>query len=130
MVKESEKGFVWTSLRISFLTTICLGILSVILGLTYETMGELLFSLLWAISAIFTFVVSIIHLTKYKKKGFAIVTLVLSSVWVLVILISFIIFLSSPYYSSEILINDINKNILILFKNFMSFVSMIKKNNK
>ena len=38
-------------------------------------------------AGIFTFVLSIVHLTKYKKKAFAIVALVISSIIVLLFLI-------------------------------------------
>ena len=76
---EEQKGFVWYSLRISFLIMILFFIISLSLPLFLTSLVNLLF----IISLLFTFVVSIIHLFKQKKKAFAIVALVISVLFIL-----------------------------------------------
>ena len=73
------KGFVWYSLRISFLLMFLFFIISLSLPLFLTSLVNLLF----IISLLFTFVVSIIHLFKQKKKAFAIVALVISVLFIL-----------------------------------------------
>lgn len=86
-IKEiKKKSFVWYSLRISFWIMIGFWILSIIfeeLSLIYAL------SIIWIGIVIFNFVVSIIHLVKYKNKAFAILSLVLSSVMILLFIIGF-----------------------------------------
>ncbi len=90
--REDGKGFVWKSLRISFWVMVILFVIPFIIGL----MGISTLSLpLWVqysvsipsyLSIFFTFIISIIHLIKYKKKSFAIVALVISSLMILLII--------------------------------------------
>jgi len=111
MAKKKDNKFVWCSLRIAFWVTIGLSVILSILGLSYETAGEIFILILWITSAIFTFVVSIIHLTRFKKKAFAIVALVFSSLWILSIFIGFLIGFFNPIYGSEIIFEE-NNNFL------------------
>ncbi|MEK6823693.1 MAG: hypothetical protein AABY06_01540 [Nanoarchaeota archaeon] len=77
--KSEQKGFVWYSLRISFL----LMFLFFIISLSLPLFLTLLINLLFIISLLFTFVVSIIHLFKFKRKVFPIVALVISVLFIL-----------------------------------------------
>ncbi len=95
--KGEKKAFVWLSLRISFWIMIGLYLISLIailinpdLYLSYLTLWVVL-GIIQTISIFFTFVVSIIHLGKYKKKAFAIVALVLSSILLLLFLFGILI---------------------------------------
>jgi len=88
--KEQSKGVVWYGLRISFWTMVLLWLGFAIISPTAEEYwqgGTILFTLIWCGSGIFCFVTSIIHLTKYKKKAFAITSLVLSSYFILTFII-------------------------------------------
>ncbi len=79
MKKSAEKeikGFVWHSLRISFYLMIALFLLSFVINFW-------ILNLLFLILLVFNIVVSIIHLVKYKKKAFAIVALIISSLTLL-----------------------------------------------
>ncbi|MBU2504081.1 MAG: hypothetical protein KJ879_03475 [Nanoarchaeota archaeon] len=86
---DSGKKFVWMSLRISFWIMIFFWILSVLLDLSFQNTGEIIFVIFWMGSIIFTFVSSILHLTKHKKKSFAVVALVFSSLLLLLFLFGF-----------------------------------------
>ena len=98
-----KRAFVWLGLRIGLGVMIGLYIIGLILSsrlisssLILQAPNSvlvllLIFGVIQAISIFFTFVVSIIHLTKYKKKSFAVVALVLSSILLLLFLISFLI---------------------------------------
>jgi len=83
--RKEKKGFVWCSLRISFWIMIATWI---IISINDNPLISVI-DILWIASMVFTFVVSIIHLTKYKKKAFAIVSLILSSIAMLLFLIGF-----------------------------------------
>jgi len=72
----SVKGFTWYSLKISFWIMIFFWIFTYVIPAN-EGRG-LFFGLLFIASVIFTFIVSIIHLTKHKEKVFAIISLVIS----------------------------------------------------
>ena len=94
MGKEEKKKFVWKSLRISFWIMVGLGVLFMILpyiisSSSFNRVWSFL-SIIWVISVLFTFVISIIHLTKYKEKGLAVTSLVISSLFVLIFLILFL----------------------------------------
>ncbi len=82
-IKEKiKKSFVWYSLRAGFWVMIgCWALNIILLGfiLGEETTGYFIFWLFWIASTIFTFILSIIHLTKYKQKALAIISLVFSS---------------------------------------------------
>ncbi len=93
--KKSEKSFIWRGLRISFWVMVGLWVVSIILGIAKSSLSTsavgIILGIIFFISIIFTFVVSIIHLIKYKQKGFAITALVISSVSILFELLSMII---------------------------------------
>lgn len=89
-IKKHNKDFVWIGLRVSFWIMVGIWILSVILDLPYDGILGGLIGILWVTVSIFTFVVSIIHLVKYKQKAFAIVSLIISSILNLLFLIGFI----------------------------------------
>ena len=84
---DPENDFIWKSLRISFIV--------LIVSLVLIGWGELddvvntFVGLICLISLQFTFIVSIIHLTKYKEKSFAITALVISAF----ILFTFLLFM-------------------------------------
>ena len=91
MVEKKGKEFVWLGLRISFWVMVGLRLITTIYGYanpngTYTSSFWMVISIIWIISVIFTFVVSIIHLTKYKEKALAIVALVISSLFVLLVI--------------------------------------------
>jgi hypothetical protein len=90
-----KRTFVWKSLRISFWTMIGSWVLSTILGLVSPSFAlgtvGILIGIISTISVFFTFVVSIIHLTKFKQKRLAIFALVISSILLLLILFTFLI---------------------------------------
>jgi len=97
--KESanKKTFIWLGLRISFWLMLALWIISAVYSAINATNGTssystfwLIVSIVWIISIVFTFVVSIIHLTKYKQKALAITALVISSILILLSVIGFL----------------------------------------
>lgn len=84
--EEIKKGFVWYGFRIGFWVTIGCWILDIffldLLNFTdflIETKGFFIFSQFWFFSTFFNFVLSILHLVKYKQKALAILSLVISS---------------------------------------------------
>jgi|WetSurMetagenome_2_1015567.scaffolds.fasta_scaffold666883_2 hypothetical protein len=90
---KAKKNFVWYALRIGFYTMIISAIIYFLVKPATIVLGEshlspfafyLLVSYLFIASAFFTFVISIIHLKKYKEKALAIVSLVLSAIIVLI----------------------------------------------
>ena len=87
--KKINKQFIWTSLRSSFWFMITMWILFTIFPNSNEAIS--LSDILWIISIFFTFVVSIIHLTKYKEKTLAIVALILSSFNIFGFLVGFLV---------------------------------------
>ena len=82
-MEEDKK--VWIMLRISFWAMVGFTILIYIFPiLWYSTPIYLTYYVLFIIgSIIFTFVTSLIHLRRYKQKGFAITALVISSLYLL-----------------------------------------------
>lgn len=74
--EEEIKGFVWYSLRIAFYSMVALFSLSFVINFW-------ILNLLFLVLLLFIIVVSIIHLVKYKKKSFAIVALIISSLMLL-----------------------------------------------
>lgn len=84
-----KKGYVWYSMRNTFIGT---WIFNFLFYFTIDL--DLLFWLIFIALTycIFnTFVTSIIHLTRYKQKAFAITALVFSSIWVLLYLVGFVV---------------------------------------
>lgn len=86
MSKNSAKGFIWYSLRIGFSLTVLANFLLVLVDEKYLNTSISIISGLWYISTIFTFIISIIHLIKYKEKIFAVISLVLSSILIILVL--------------------------------------------
>lgn len=86
-----EKGFIWCGVRISFFLITGLWIFFSISydSIRKESPGMLmtLLSVIWITSTIFNFTTAIIHLTKFHKKNFAIVSLVISSLLLVLFLI-------------------------------------------
>lgn len=81
---KDKSNFVWYSLRVSFWVMIGLWFISLVISKTYDSYPILGFIFICLV--IFTFIISIIHLIKYKEKALAIVALVLSSIEVFVII--------------------------------------------
>jgi hypothetical protein len=89
MKKGNE--FVWNAARISFVGIFFFWILSVFLLFSGYAGMSVLMSFLHSISIIATFVLSIIHLKRYKQKGFAVTALVISSIGIVFFGIAFLI---------------------------------------
>jgi len=94
-IKEKrKKDFVWYGLRVGFFIMIGFWFLNVIFFdlflFTEETTFFWVFYIFWTISIIFTFILSIIHLTRYKQKIFTIISLVLASYLILTLMIGLI----------------------------------------
>ena len=87
-MKDKKNKRVWLWTRIAFYAFIIIWILLMIFD--KPDVLVTIISYLIIASAISTFVLSIIHLRKYKQKGFAITALVISSLWILIIFISII----------------------------------------
>jgi len=87
--KIKQKAFVWYGLRVSFWIMVGIWGLEILIA-PGSFAGGLQIAVIWAISIIFTFVVSIIHLVKYKKKGLAITALVISSIAFLIMFAGFL----------------------------------------
>ena len=88
---EEKKEFVWYGVRIGFWVMISIWFIEI--GLSSPTMGyidSLVLTLFWIAVTIFTFVVSIIHLIKYKRKAFAITALSVSAFALLQFIIGFV----------------------------------------
>ncbi|OGJ12778.1 hypothetical protein A3K82_02450 [Candidatus Pacearchaeota archaeon RBG_19FT_COMBO_34_9] len=83
--KNEKKGFIWYSLKISFWALIIsLGMIFVLSFFMQILNLRLLIPVFYFIFGIFllsiplTFIISIIHLIRYKDKTFAIISLVIS----------------------------------------------------
>jgi len=101
-IKEKiKKGFVWYGLRTGF--WIMIGCWAISIFLSGEESLYLVFWTFWIISTIFTFVISIIHLTKYKQKALAIISLVFSSFLLLTVIVGF---LFGVYMGDSMYIDD------------------------
>jgi hypothetical protein len=85
---NNKNQFVWTALRICFWSMIGIWIIIV----TFTNIEEVtLLSQVWMALILATFTLSIMHLIKYKQKAFAIVALVITSFWLLTVLIGMVI---------------------------------------
>lgn len=84
--KENKKNkeFVWKGLRIGFWTMVVTFLISFFSAKMPLWLANAV-SIICYISILFTFIISIIHLTKYKEKTFAIITLVISSLIILLL---------------------------------------------
>lgn len=95
-IKEKiKKGFVWYGLRVGF--WIMIGLWAISIFLSEEESFYFIFWLLWIISIIFTFILSIIHLTKYKQKALAVTSLVFASFLILTAIIGLVYYGSYDY---------------------------------
>lgn len=95
-IKEKiKKGFVWYGLRAGFWTMI--GCWAISIFLSGEEIFYFAFWLFWIASVIFTFVLSIIHLTKYKQKALAVTSLVFASFLILTAIIGLVYYGSYDY---------------------------------
>ena len=113
-IKEKiKKGFVWYGLRTGFLTMIGLWLLN-ILWISFlfdvESGAYFVFWLLWIASIIFTFVLSIIYLTKYKQKALAVTSLVFASFLILTALAGLAYYGSYDYTTQNPLISNTPQN--------------------
>ncbi len=98
--EKIKKGFVWCGLRAGFWTMIgfwALNIIWISFILGAESNVYFAFWLLWIASVVFTFVLSIIHLTKYKQKALAITSLVFASFLILTAIVGLVYYSSSDY---------------------------------
>lgn len=101
-----NRGFVWKAVRIGFYSLIVLFILAVIT--TIMTIGSIGIDvpLVWNIAllsiiliipvSIFNAITSVIHLTKYKDKALAVTSLIVSTLVILLIFLSILIFSGRP----------------------------------
>ncbi len=87
------------NLKISF-CLLCLFIIINFLLVGVDNIGTTIFAFIFIIDIIWCFIVSIIHLKEYKEKGFAITSLVISSIMILIMFVIFIsgVFIDDPLY--------------------------------
>lgn len=87
--EKKKKDFIWYGLRTGFYVMIGFWLLNVTLFLSVdeESTAYGVFVLFWVISIIFTFVLSIINLRKYKQKAFAIISLIFASFIILITIV-------------------------------------------
>lgn len=91
--------FVWKSLRIAF--WIMIGTFLISLASDYMATWLInIISVTCYISIIFVFIVSIIHLTKYKEKGFAVTALVISSLIIFALFLGILVIMAQ--YSATV----------------------------
>jgi hypothetical protein len=81
-MKQGKRGFVWYSLRIGLFMLILFTVLDLVVNYSDSPLAEGIFTLLWTILIFFLFIVSIIHLKKYRKKTLAIISLILSVIMI------------------------------------------------
>lgn len=117
MVKKEKKGFVWKSLRISFWIMVT----NLVIGSLFSqneywiVFMEDIMALILSCTVIFTFVVSIIHLVKHKKKAFAITSLVISSIFLLLVFLGMFMVIVENYNNDDI---DVEEYVDISCHNF------------
>ena len=103
-----NKKFVWYGLRIGFWVMIIGWTVITLLrfaGISYwKNIGIAITGLIYSIASIFVFVTSIVHLTKYSQKAFAITSLVISFIMILLWVMGTTIgLISRSYYAKELL---------------------------
>ncbi len=92
MSKDNWKGFIWYGLRIAFYSMIFVTLLLALFKSPNNSEKGMLkyaiyaLSVLWYISTLFTFIISIIHLKIFKKKVMAATSLVISGIQILLVL--------------------------------------------
>ncbi len=107
-IKEKiKKSFVWYGLRAGFWTMIGLWLLNILWNAYF------IFWLLWIGSVIFTFVLSIIHLTKYKQKALAVTALVFASFLILPAIVGFAYGYGSPVNTQNSLTSNTPQNAVV-----------------
>lgn len=108
-IKEKiKKSFVWYGLRAGFWTMI--GLWAISIFLSGEENLYFAFWVFWIASVIFTFVLSIIHLTRYKQKALAVTSLVFASFLILTAIIGLVYYGSYDYTNSISTQNQIISN--------------------
>ena len=89
-MENKDNLTVWKSMRISF-WLLCLFFIINIFIVDINEIGYTIFAFLFVADIIWCFVTSILHLKRYKEKGFAITSLVISSMMVSIILLGMFI---------------------------------------
>lgn len=117
-MKKENKKFIWYGLRISFLIMVGCWLLSIVVTIPEDTFANWLFLIAWMASIIFTFVFAIIHLTRYKQKGLAITSLVLSSWLILMFLVGIVLGATSYYNYSRNLTEQETQELIDYVDNF------------
>lgn len=94
-LSEFKKNFVWKGFRIGFwlmIATLILSIAVSLIGFYLDNPLEFLngvISLIFTLSVGFTFVMSVIHLIKYKERSLAITAFVISFILILLQVFTF-----------------------------------------
>ena len=85
-----KSEFTWVGLRVGFIIYIILWALTIVIDIMLGTEGALYLciALLYTLTLVFNFVISIVHLNKYKEKTLAIVVLIISSIIIIGVLIA------------------------------------------
>ena len=85
-----KSEFTWVGLRVGFIIYIILWALTIVIDIMLGTEGALYLyiALLYTLTLIFNFVISIVHLNKYKEKKLAVVILIISSLIIVGILLA------------------------------------------
>ena len=112
MAKEVavKKGFIWKGLRIGFYAMIAVWIINTLYAKFSNNLDPtqglnkitILLSLVFLILLIFNFILSIIHLVKYKSKTFAIIALVVCSIVIILNIVGFVIAILGVLGSQQI----------------------------
>lgn len=114
MVDSNKKDFVWKFTRISFYVYIILSVITLITLILTISAGDsevgiiIYLVLFWLvfITLVSNLISSIVHLTKHKEKGFAITSLGVSSILLLLGLIFLILGTFSNEYNNQITYRD------------------------
>ena len=109
-----NKDFVWYGTRVLFWIISVLFVLLIIFSSTLYDISDIFYKInlgVWLFFNLFLFVLSIIHLSLYSQKAFAIVSLIFSSIGILLGLVSFFAFtfvgiVNNNLAEGMILLND------------------------
>lgn len=101
---SKNKNFIWNGLRVGF--WVMIGFWAISIAFNFITLEKfiannvlyLVLSIIWMVDVFFTFIISIIHLTKYKEKGLAVTALVISSILILLFLLGILATLSKTSF--------------------------------
>ena len=107
IVKETkDKGFTWYGLRIGFWILVGVWVFEkIMLVFNLEfIMGNIVFAIFEWVLLLFVFIISIIHLVKYKKKDFAVISLTFSLILILLTVYSltYLIFVAPNQSMSDL----------------------------